>query len=105
MPPSAIQSLVIRSIRDLNRSWNRDVFAHPGPDTLLFHRDSPMDSMQLVQLVAHLEEVIAEETGRSVTLADERAMSQQRSPFRSVGSLTDYIESLLQEDRRVEATD
>ena len=39
-----------------------------------------------------------EELGIAVTLADERAMSQTRSPFRTVQSLTDYIMTLATAD-------
>jgi hypothetical protein len=33
---------------------------------------------------------VREQFGGSLVLADERAMSQTRSPFRTVGSLADY---------------
>jgi acyl carrier protein len=58
-----------------------------------------MDSMGLVTLLADLEDEIDDETGIAITIADERAMSAKRSPFRSVDALVDYIAQLLEENR------
>ncbi len=90
-----IPSIIIKSIEGLNSSWGLEYFQELNADTRLFHPDSPMTSMQLVQLVARLEEVVEEETGQVITLADEHAMSQKRSPFLTIGSLSEYITSLL----------
>ncbi len=63
----------------------------------LFGGDSPLDSMDLVALVVDLEEQIRDVFGKEITLADERAMSQEVNPFSKVESLTRYIHSLLTE--------
>ena len=63
----------------------------------LFGGDSPLDSMDLVALVVDLEEQIRDVFGKEITLADERAMSQEVNPFSKVESLTRYIHLLLTE--------
>jgi acyl carrier protein len=63
----------------------------------LFGGDSPLDSMDLVALVVDLEEQLRELFGKDITLADERAMSQEVNPFSKVESLTRYIHQLLTE--------
>ena len=63
----------------------------------LFGGDSPLDSMDLVTLVVDLEEHLRELFGRDITLADERAMSQEVNPFSKVESLTRYVHLLLTE--------
>jgi acyl carrier protein len=63
--------------------------------TRLYGGNSALDSLALVNLIADLEDLISEEFGQEVVLADEKAMSQQTSPFRTVESLTDYITTLL----------
>jgi acyl carrier protein len=60
-----------------------------------------LDSVGVVSLIVELEEQIAERCGVSITIADDRAMSQQRSPFRTIGSLADYIQDLM--TKRTEA--
>ncbi len=62
-----------------------------GEDTYLIGQDALLDSMGLVTLVVDLEQRLEEEYDLTLVLADERAMSQKNSPFRSVGSLADYI--------------
>ena len=37
------------------------------------------------------------EAGLAIALADERAMSQKQSPFRTVDTLCDYVATLIEE--------
>ena len=46
-------------------------------------------------LIVLVEEKVEDASGRSITLADERAFSMERSPFRTLGSLVDYVGTLL----------
>ncbi len=66
-------------------------------DTGLFGSDGLLDSMGLVSLVVAVEEAIEDQYGVSISLADQRAMSQKRSPFRSIGSLAEYAGRLIDE--------
>ena len=56
-----------------------------------------MDSLALVSFIADLEDKISDEFEKDIILADEKAMSQRTSPFRSVETLTNYIQKLLEE--------
>jgi ABC-type phosphate transport system permease subunit len=47
--------------------------------------------MHLVSLIVAIEREVEETFGVALTLADERALSMQASPFRSIESLADYI--------------
>jgi acyl carrier protein len=69
-----------------------------GDDTRLIGRKGLLDSMGLVTLIVDVEQRLEEEYDLVVVLADERAMSQKHSPFRSVGSLADYICQLVEKD-------
>ncbi|WP_199911737.1 hypothetical protein [Dongshaea marina] len=64
-------------------------------DTALFGGKGFLDSIGVVMLLTELEERISEDFEVDLTLADEKAMSQRTSPFRSVGTLSKYIEELL----------
>ena len=68
-----------------------------GENPRIFGADGPLDSLGLVNLLADLEYRLAEEFGREVVLASERAMSRSQSPFRDVAGLTEYILELLAE--------
>lgn len=68
-----------------------------GPDTRLFGKNGLFDSMGLVNLVVAVEESIEDKYDVTLSLANQEAMSMQRSPFRSVGSLAEYASQLLSE--------
>lgn len=65
-------------------------------DTVLFGKDGALDSMGLVTLIIAVEQAIEDRFDTSIGLADEKAMSQAKSPYRSVGSLADYAASQAQ---------
>jgi D-alanine--poly(phosphoribitol) ligase subunit 2 len=67
-----------------------------GEHTLLFGEKGMFDSVGLVSLVVSLEEAIEDRLGAAVSLADQKAMSQKSSPFRTVGTLADYAHRLVQ---------
>jgi D-alanine--poly(phosphoribitol) ligase subunit 2 len=68
-----------------------------GTDFILFGDGGSLDSLGLVRLVVAVENAIEDDYGKVLTLADDRAMSQKNSPFRSVGTMADYITMLLHE--------
>jgi D-alanine--poly(phosphoribitol) ligase subunit 2 len=70
-----------------------------APGTALFGRGGKLDSLGLINLIVLTEETIEDEFGVSVALADERAMSQESSPFTSVASFAAYVRQRLDEAR------
>ena len=67
-------------------------------DSKLFGGGGPLDSMALVNLVVDLEELIEDDFGKTITLADEKAMSRRTSPFSRVQNLIDYVQEQLNSD-------
>ena len=65
-------------------------------NTILMGSESEIDSLGLVSLIVEIEEAINEEFDVSLTLADEKAMSQRISPFKTLDTLSNYIISLLE---------
>lgn len=59
-------------------------------DTILFGKEGVLDSMGLVTLIIAVEQAIEDQFDATAGLADEKAMSQARSPYRSVATLADY---------------
>lgn len=58
-----------------------------------------LDSLGLVSFISDLESVLSDELEISITLADEKAMSLKNSPFRDAKALTNYILTLLQDQK------
>ncbi len=86
---SEVESLIIESVRLLAEDFEIDTLSTPIAETALYGGDGPLDSMALVNLIADVEDAIAETFGVSVALADEKAMSARNSPYRSVTALSE----------------
>jgi len=73
----------------------------PSPEvkgeTRLFGDNALLDSAALVSLLVEVEQQINDAVGTDIVLADDRAMSQKRSPFRNIGTLAEYVVMLLSE--------
>jgi len=65
--------------------------------TPLFGRGSVLDSMTVVSLIIETEQQVNDKCNTEIIIADDRAMAQQRSPFRTLGSLAEYVETLVEE--------
>ena len=95
--PEAVKQLVLNALKELNEQLDENKQLEVSENTVLFGRGSRLDSLGLVNLIVLVEEKANETFGASITLADERAMSQAQSPFRTVQSLSEYILMLLKE--------
>ncbi len=88
----AASAVVREAIGEIYTSLHADAaLPEISDETRLIGRNALFDSMGLVSLVVEVEQLLESEHDIVVMLADERAMSQTRSPFLSVGSLTDYV--------------
>ena len=85
------------AIAEVNEQF-ADVNILYEPEFLLLDTESSVDSVALVNLFILLEEAIEEKLSKSITIINEDAMEREDSPFRSVGSLEDYIGTLIQGD-------
>lgn len=93
---SVVQA-IYDAIDEVNQQLPGKQRIEKSTDTVLFGRSGKLDSLGLVNLIVSVEERVEEEFGIAITIADERAMSQENSPFKSVGALADYISLLLEE--------
>lgn len=90
-------NLIFDSIDEMNLELELTDQIEKNEDTVIFGIDSALDSIGLVNFITIIEQKIEEETGKFITIADERAMSMENSPFKTVGTLKEYIELLINE--------
>ena len=83
------------AIEDLNAQKDRNVPIDTSIETHLFGTNG-IDSLDLVNLIVGIEEIIEEETGAVVILVDETSMSAEKNPFETIGSLAAYIDGILE---------
>jgi D-alanine--poly(phosphoribitol) ligase subunit 2 len=88
------------AVDDLNEILDPDERIGKSPDEALIGNDARLDSLGLVNLIVLVEEKIQQKFGVGITLVDERAMSQSKSPFRTLGSLAEFVEEQLNEHGR-----
>ena len=97
--PGSERRLVVKALVTTNLSRIEGQKLEESSTAPLFGSASPLDSLGLVALLIDIEELFAAE-GYSLTLSDDKALSQRRSPYRDVPSLIEYIEQLLAEPKR-----
>ncbi|MCB0723894.1 MAG: acyl carrier protein [Ignavibacteriae bacterium] len=92
-----ILEIIENSVRSLDGDIVSAIDFSLGENTPLYGKDGNLDSIALVNLIISVETTVEDEMGKVITLADERAMSQESSPFATIGSFTDYIIQLINE--------
>ena len=91
--------LIFASIDELNLDLEENEKIGKTEDTHLFGSGDSLDSLQLINLITIIEQKIEEEKGDYISLADEKAMSLDESPFKTVTTLKDYINSLINDNK------
>ena len=82
-------------VDEMNMELPEEQLMEKSEDFVLFGQSSKLDSLGLVTFIVAVEQKFQEDLGVTITLADERAMSQKRSPFATIGTLVDYTFSIL----------
>ena len=92
-----IVEIVKSAVGDLNEELGYEEFENLSEETGLHGGEPGLDSLSLVSLIVDIEGQVGQEFGKEVVLADEKAMSQRNSPYRSVGALIDFIMERLED--------
>ncbi len=85
-----VTATILGAIRDANELRAADAKIADAATAPLFGGEGPLDSLSLVSLLMDIEEGLLD-FDLEVSLSSEHAMSQAKSPYRSVDSLVDYI--------------
>jgi D-alanine--poly(phosphoribitol) ligase subunit 2 len=86
---------IVGAVTDFRLTMTDDTEAHVEETTTLFGDEGILDSLGLVTVVLELEERVNATLTIPISIADERAISQRNSPFRTVGTLADYTWTLV----------
>ena len=92
-----ITQVIFRVIDEMNQQLAENLRIEKSTATALLGKSAVLDSLGLVNLIVAVEEEIEEQFGVNITLADERAISQKKSPFKTIGTLVEYITMLLKD--------
>lgn len=92
-----IIEVIYNSIDDIKDSVPGVDGVKKSKDLVLFGDGGFLDSLGLVTLVIAVEQNLQETLNLSFTLADEKAMSQKTSPFKTIDTLAKYLIKLIEE--------
>jgi acyl carrier protein len=94
-----LESQIIEITAELIAEEEIEGSATPTRETVLFGREGILDSMGLVSLIVAFEQVIEERFDVQISLADEKALSQERSPYRTIMALAEYAEAEIRDEQ------
>lgn len=95
-----VVDVINSAVDDLNEILDPEERLNKSADVVLIGQDARLDSLGLVNLIVLVEEKIRQRFGVGITLVDERAMSLTKSPFRTLGTLADFVEEQLNDHGR-----
>lgn len=91
-----VTDIILEQIRLYNETLDVPVDLSQGKDSILFAPGGVLDSVDFVSLILDIEQAVEDEIGKHISLADEKALSQKNSPFRTVNTLAKYIQSNME---------
>jgi acyl carrier protein len=92
-----ITRVIFRAIDELNEQRPKETQLQKVPKTALFGDSGPLDSLGFINLAVAVEDNFENEFGYSISVTDERARSQEKNLFQTIGTLIDYICGLVEE--------
>jgi D-alanine--poly(phosphoribitol) ligase subunit 2 len=92
-----ITDSLLSAVDEVNEGLPADKKVPRNENAVLFGSKAEVDSLTLINLVIVVERKIEQDFGKSITLADERALMEEKSPFRTLGTMADYVAKLLKE--------
>jgi acyl carrier protein len=97
--PADATGIVLEALAELNSQRGADEQISTSLESPLFGATAKLDSLGLVTLLLEIEDRGRARFQVSLTLADERAMSESRSPFRTLSALAEYVAQRIAEAR------
>ena len=90
MTPEDAEAVIIQVVRQIADERGIEV-AVVDSETVLIGPEAFLDSVGLVSVVMEIEARLDEDFGVEVSLTSDAAMSRERSPLRTVGSIREFV--------------
>ena len=92
-------AVILDTLRGLKDDVGRGLKVEISSATVLHGQGSDVDSMALIQLLIDVEKRVGDRYGPVPALTDEKILSQENSPLRTVSSLAEYLTTLVTESK------
>jgi D-alanine--poly(phosphoribitol) ligase subunit 2 len=90
-----VLSMVYEAVARTNEDLEPELRIEARPDEMLMGPEAKLDSLGFVSLILEIEALARERLGVTLELVNDRALSQERSPFRTLESLVAYVEASI----------
>ena len=87
----AVTQIIFNAIDEINEQRSDDKKLEKSLDIAIYGQSGALDSLSLVNFIVSIEDKLIETFDVTLTLADEKAMSQKNSPFSTISNLVEYI--------------
>ncbi|MGZ0656498.1 hypothetical protein ACWPKO_07400 [Coraliomargarita sp. W4R53] len=95
-----VLQIILETLHELGEDLELPELLKADENTRLFGARSALDSMNLVNFIAEVEERVSDDLGVDILLANQNAMSMTHSPFRKVASCADYALTLINKEEQ-----
>ena len=92
-----ISKAIFAAVDEVNEQLPKGVRIEKSLDAPLYGATGKLESLDFVTLIMEVEEKINAEFGTDITIADDNLLSKEKSPFSTLGTLTEYLQDLLKE--------
>ena len=93
---------VFSAVDELNQQLPNGQRLVKSLDTVLFGESETtsggLDSLGLVNLIVATEQIVEEQFGIAISLANEKTIKQGIGPFKTIGTFVDYVSSFLEDN-------
>lgn len=91
-----VQECIFKTVEEWNSDEDNSKIPKADRNASLLGENGSLDSLGIVNFIVLVEENLEKKFNKSITLANEDAMTNEKSPFETIGSLIDYSSNLLE---------
>lgn len=95
MSQQTLEKLVYPVVAEIGQTLPDGAEFPQLPSTVLVGNGAVLDSVNLVYFILALEDYVESATGKRIRMVTEHAMSRNRSPFRTLSSVAEYVDELM----------
>ncbi|MCM1232286.1 MAG: hypothetical protein NC489_19350 [Ruminococcus flavefaciens] len=93
-----IKQIVQSAINEINEDLETSEQIMYAENSSLFGLEKGIDSFSFVSLISNIEDQIGDVFSQEIFLVNDKVLSGKENPFATVGSLENYISTLLEEN-------
>ena len=87
---------IYSAVDEVNEQLPAGVVIEKSPDAPLYGKSGKLESLDFVTFIMEVEEKVRAEFGIDVMVTDDHLLSKEKSPFSTLGTLTEYLEGVVE---------